>query len=149
MSLQQPPFSSHQILTTNNNHGHAQPQVRSLARPCFAYRDCPVDLGGCPLQGMVAVETARGEPGPLRLDRGHVLWDVGARRLQRLGLLRMVHPEDLTPQRLASELTHALSEPPPLRGSEISFSGLDRLAEAVGHPMVPQAAAPVYAGGQL
>jgi predicted glycosyltransferase len=61
----------------------------------------------------------------------------------------MLHPAELTPQRLASELARSLSDPPPSRRAEISFGGLDELARAVGSSIRPFETAPVLAGGQL
>jgi predicted glycosyltransferase len=55
-----------------------------------------------------------------------------SRRLQDLGLLRMIHPDELTPRRLAGEMVASLrarQEPPP---SNLDFGAIERLSSRIG-----------------
>ncbi|MFQ5596106.1 MAG: glycosyltransferase family protein [Anaerolineae bacterium] len=51
---------------------------------------------------------------------------IRAERLRELGLLDMLHPDDLTPEALAEWLTHG-DRPPAGTGNRIDFEGLTRL----------------------
>jgi predicted glycosyltransferase len=70
---------------------------------------------------------------------------IRSRRLQDLGLLRMIHPEELTPERLASEITAGFHTPPQPAPTPLDFTAFDKLGEmmklftssSVGLQLVP------------
>jgi predicted glycosyltransferase len=55
---------------------------------------------------------------------------IRSERLQDLGLLRMIHPAELSPRRLAAEVSESLRAPEP-RESPLEFRGVERLAEEI------------------
>src|SRR5436309_2819081 len=65
---------------------------------------------------------------------------IRARRMQELGLLDVLHPDDLTPQALTEWLARDPGPPPPTRG-RVDLGGLTRipglLAELLGVPAGP------------
>lgn len=54
---------------------------------------------------------------------------IRSRRLQEIGLLRMVHPAQLTPERLAAEILAALDDEEPTPEGGLDFGGVDRLGD--------------------
>src|SRR5437660_3135264 len=66
--------------------------------------------------------------------------EIRARRMQELGLLDVLHPDDLTPQALTEWLARDPGPPPPTRG-RVDLGGLTRipglLAELLGVPAGP------------
>ena len=109
--------------------------------PLFSAADAIVSMGGYNTVSEIlalekrAVVVPRVEPRVEQLLR--------CQRLKRMNLLRMVHPAQLTPERLAGELDEALSQPPPFRDPRIVFSGLDELLRVLGEPQRPHAEADI------
>ena len=56
---------------------------------------------------------------------------IRSRRLHELGLLRMIHPSNLTPERLAEQILAMLDSTEPAAIPALDFGGMDRL----GHEM--------------
>jgi len=57
---------------------------------------------------------------------------IRSSRLQDLGLLRMIHPDELSPTRLAGEVTTLLGASGGPVASDLEFSAVDRLASHLG-----------------
>lgn len=52
---------------------------------------------------------------------------IRSRRLHEMGLLNMIHPSNLTPERLAGEILSILRSGEPRPASTLDFGGMDRL----------------------
>jgi predicted glycosyltransferase len=70
-----------------------------------------------------------------------------AQALSRHGLARMIHPSDLTPERLLAEITLLLEHPPHLRAL-LSLDGLPRVAAEL-HALLQQSRTDDYAAHEL
>jgi len=70
---------------------------------------------------------------------------IRSRRLQELGLLRMIHPDELNPSRLAQELLAQLASGAQDPRAKLEFTGLDRLAGEVAALMNQGRAGAVWA----
>ena len=115
--------------------------------PLFSAADAIVSMGGYNTVSEILALEKRAVVVPRVTPRVEQL--LRCERLQNLNLLDMIHPAQLTPRRLASELEFVLSAPPPPRRSEISFGGLDELARIVRSSARPLDRVPVLAGGQV
>jgi predicted glycosyltransferase len=53
---------------------------------------------------------------------------IRARKLERLGALRMIPTGQLTSERLAAEIVRSLAEPPPSRSPALNLMGAEKTA---------------------
>lgn len=58
---------------------------------------------------------------------------IRARAFERLGLVRVIPPDDLTPRRLAQEMQQILETPPPKGRSAISFGATAEVVRTIRH----------------
>ncbi len=56
---------------------------------------------------------------------------IRAQRLQELDLVRMIHPADLTPARMAREVLACLESPGPSRAASLPFTAFERLTHEI------------------
>ncbi len=108
-------------------------QVLNFSADCLAYMgaaDVIVSMGGYNTLNEIiwlrkpAVVSPRVHPRREQLIR--------ARRMARLGLLRMIHPRDLTADLLAEKVLEALSPSSPIPFTPFRFTAVQKIARELG-----------------